>query len=733
MKSYGRKNNRGQHPGLQGCAGALLSIAAAAAMPVQAADDGQPRVLEEIVVTAQRREQTLQDVPIAITAITSEMMSQKGIRSNEELVQLAPALNIGRSGSTPLLYLRGVGNQSGSPGSEPSVPLYVDGVYILGQTVTLFSFNNIERVEVLRGPQGTLFGRNATGGLIHLITRKPSFETEGELTLGYDNFNTMEGNFYGSTGLTETVAVDLSAYYKDRGDGFGTNVTTGNEVGLTEEHALRSKLLMQPSDQTEITLTADYVRVNSDIGLVRQFYPGTVALNGVTRRLEDEHDIQHSFDPFSITRRGSGALTINHEFSEVKFISISAYQENSNHWVLDLDGVPQAIVHANTKDINSGWSQEFQLQNAEPGKLDWVLGSYFLDSNIELEYQTITGAVTGPAGFLRRKGEVDTKSMSFFAQGTYELVEGTNVTAGVRWTRDEKDLEQTTTTAFGTGAPFAQGLDDNQVTYRLAIDHQLQDDLMIYGTISRGYKSGEFNLTTQGNPPIEAEILDAYEVGLKSQLLDNRLRLNLSAFYYEFDDLQLSQQLGASTLILNATSAKIQGAEFDFDAIITDSLSISGGAAFTDGEYKDFPGAPFSFNEPYTCALGGPGPADPVFGNQQCFGNAKGNDTVRTPPVTANLGINYDVPVQDGHIGFSTSLYYSDSFYYEVDNRLEEDAYTILNAEVRWENAAESLVLKGWSKNLLDKEYAFGASASTADQYLPADPRTFGVSATFRF
>ncbi len=719
---------------LKSCAAAVLGVAGASMLPAHTlAQSAQPRALEEIVVTAQRREQTLQDVPIAITAITADAMERRGIQGNEELVQLAPALNIGRSGSTPLLYLRGIGNQSGSPGSEPSVPLYIDGVYVLGQTVTLFSFNNIERVEVLRGPQGTLFGRNATGGLMHVITRKPSFEPQAELTLGYGNYNTLEGNFYGSTGLTDNVAIDLAAFYTDRGEGFGNNVVTGNEVGLSKEYALRSKLLIQPGDNTEITLAGDYVRVDSDIGLVRQFYPGTIALDGVTRRMSNEHDIQHSFDPFSITHRGSGALTINHEFSGLKFVSISAYQENSNRWVLDLDGTAAGIVHASTEDLNTGWTQEFQLQNAEPGKLDWVLGAYFLDSTIELKYQTITGLAAGPAVFLRRQGEVDTESMSFFAQGTYELLQDTNLTLGVRWTKDEKSLDQTTTTAFGTGAPFTSKLDDDQITYRIALDHQLTEDLMLYGTISRGYKSGEFNLTTQGNPPIEAEILDAYEVGIKSQLLDNRLRLNLSAFYYEFDDLQLSQQLGASTLILNATSAKFQGAEFDFEMVVTDHLTVSGGAAFTDGEYKDFPGAPMSFNEPYSCALGGPGPGDPNFGNQQCFGNAKGNETVRTPPVTANLGISYEIPFLEGQLGLATSLYYTDRFFYEVDNRLKEDAYTIVNAEVRWENAAENFILKGWSKNLFDKEYAMGASASTADQYLPANPRTFGVSATFRY
>lgn len=720
---------------LLGAVSALVTTGAASQVQAQSAVG--ETTLEDVVVTAQRREERLQDVPIAVTAITSAALAARGLTRNEELVQATPSLNIGRSGSTPLIYLRGVGTQSGSPGAEPSVPLYIDGVVVLGQNTTLSAFNNVERIEVLRGPQGTLFGRNATGGLVQVITRDPTQDASGEARVGFGSYRTLEGSFYGTTGFGETLAANLAANYRNRDEGFGVNTFNGEDVYTAEEYGLRSKLLWTPADATRISLAGDYVYTRANVGLVRSFPDGTRAIDGVTTNNGDPRDVRHNIQPKSLLTRYAGILRVEQDVGFARLLSITAYQKGTNRWQLDLDGTASNIQQTYSRDKNMGWTQEVQLQSAVDSPVQWVLGGFYLNSRIKQNPQLIFGSSVGAAGFLRRHGTVKTESYSGFGQATVPLGQATKVTAGLRWTHDRKNLAQANDTIAGPGVYRFDELSNSKLTYRLVLDQKLAEDVMVYGSVSRGYKAGEFNLTNPANPPIRPETLDAYEVGMKSQFLDRRLRFNVTAFWYDYKDMQLSQQLGSTTLILNATKARIKGGEAELEALVARGLTLSGGISILHGRYGFFPGAPFSFNEPWTCATatvpGGPRPTDPSFGNQQCFGDATGNKTVRTPPVAFNLAANYQTPLAQGTLRANAALAYTSRFYFEPDNRLTQGAYTLVNGDLGWTNPSEAYTLRFWVRNLFNTDYRTVGSASAADQYGFGEPRTVGADLTLKF
>ncbi|MGE4431260.1 MAG: TonB-dependent receptor [Sphingobium sp.] len=680
---------------------------------------GQPHV-GDIVVTAQRRNQRLQDVPIAVAAVSGEQLQARGITSTESLAAAVPGLTVTTAGPSGKLFIRGIGADAGDPANEPSVATYIDGVYVAAPSAAIFEFNSVEQIEVLKGPQGTLFGRNATGGVVLIRTRDPSFDASASAEIGYANYDTFTANAYVTAPLSDTVAFNLAGQFRDQGDGFGRNLVRGDKTYVRDDLSIRGKLLFQPSDATKIVLAGDYDRLNTS-GNDYQGPQGTVGADGQVIDLRPYDTVNGEVSRTNIRNYG-GSLTIEQDLGFASLKSISAYRrvrgpQNKS----DLDKSPAPIALSDLVLTQRSYSQELHLASNGSGPFTWLAGAYYFD----------TTAGYDPAGFdgtdfgirVDVTGLVYTKSLAAFAQGTYALTPELNVTAGFRYTWDrQKHRTMTESPLLGVLVPWETDRQRIQKpTWRLAVDYKFTPNILGYMSYNRGVKSGGYSPLEAASSPLDnfaPERLDAYEAGFKTDLINRQLRFNLSAFWYEYKNIQVFITKGASSYTESGGAARIKGFDMDLQAAPSDRLTFTAGIAYTDGKYTDFDNA--------TAYLPTGGAASIV--------NATGNRTVNTPKWTVNSTINYAVPLASGTLAFSGSAAFTDKYFFTADNRAMQDDVLLLNSRIRWESEDEKLSLSVWGRNLTDERYYAGFNISNYGDLIQfSAPRTYGITVGTRF
>jgi iron complex outermembrane receptor protein len=702
----------------------IILSAAFTSLALPVAGFGQQ--LEEITVTAQKREENIQDVPIAITAQTAEMLDRVNIENTDDLSIAVPGMQITRQLNALNTFIRGVGTINGAAGSEPSVPVYVDGVYNPFINTNIMEFNNIDRIEVLKGPQGTLFGRNATGGIIHVLTRDPSADPALRVKVGYGNFATTDVRLYGTAGLGESIAADLALVYGNREDGFIDNLTLNSEVGDYENLQLRSKWLFTPGDDTEIRLTGFWGSDDGSYGMGRSFLPGATGADGITQNTGDWYAIEHEFDPSYEHDSYGGSLQIDHSFGSVDLVSISAYAQLDGFFHIDQDGTPARIVEASISLEDEVFTQELRLQSSWDRSWDWILGAYYMDFTAKYTPLRLDGTIA-PVTPIDIFSTGTTESLAFFADVQFQLTDAFRLTVGARQTND--DLEQKGETLFLGGVslvgPYQQKTDFDEPTYRVSLDYRLSDAAMIYGSVSRGYKAGIYNLVVTGGVPAGAlppEIVDAYEIGYKGDLANDRFRLDAAFFIADYQDLQLTTLVPGSVVTVNAPSADTMGAEIEGIWVASDALELRFGLSWFDGEYNDFPNAPI--NPPATVPPGG---------NRAVNGQAKGNKLMRSPDFTANLIGVYRMPLEGGaSLDLSGIVEYNDGYYWEPGNRLRQPSYTTVNAQAAWTSRDGRYRVSIWGKNLTDEEISnYSTASGFGDLYSPGEPITYGIAFEF--
>ncbi len=728
------------HKRALGLGASTLMMAAAGIHPAQAQDAPPPAAaatpqsqggLEEIIVTAQRRGENLQDTPLAVTAITGDTALSKGVTNTFDLQIVTPGLVIADSGIGPAVYLRGVGTQNTAAGEEGSVSTYVDGVYYSSLPSALASLSNVERVEVLKGPQGTLFGRNATGGLMHIITKTPSYTAALDASLTYATYDTIGADLYATGALGENVSGNFSAYYNDQRDGWGINRTNGRDVYKGRQYAFRGKLLWEPGDATEVTLSLDYAnrRDSNTSGAVDEGARGI----GGNFGLDDFYDLEASLQPLEKSRDWGGSLTIRHDFSFARLTSISAYRANKLATDFDNDRSGAALADVTIRSRDRQPTQELQIQSLPESAVQWIGGLYYLRNKTHLDTFRAAGAfLAGFGGSTNTPAEQLTKSYAAYAQATVPLGERTNLTGGARYTKDERDLTNAQL-ILGNGTVINrpdQSLSFNKVTFRVALDHKLSDDAMVYASFNRGFKSGVFNLFATADPPARPEEIDAYEVGFKSELLDRRLRLNGAAFLYKYRDIQLSQAFVNTTRIFNAARATVKGIDLEAVALVADGFTIDANVALLDAEYDDFPGAPAPTPRPATCTpVPTTLPGTPTGGNLNCNINAAGLPMIRSPKFTGSLGARYEWSTSAGTFTIGANYFHSAGFAFVPDNRLRQVPYDLINAQVSWRSPSDRFGVAIFGRNLLDEEYyANRISGGGGDTYSAAAPLTAGIT-----
>jgi iron complex outermembrane receptor protein len=379
--------------------------------------------LEDIVVTAQRRSERLQDVPISVNAITSEAMVNRGVTNSFDLQSVVPGLSMSRVSTIATPYLRGVGTDGGNPNNEQSVATYVDGVYYAAPFGNLYSFNNIERIEVLKGPQGTLFGRNATGGVVQIITRRPSHDALIEAYAGYGNYDTIEGGGYATAGLGESLAMDIGVQFKNQADGWGRNTLLNQDIFKGKEFSVRSKILLTPDDMTEITLTGDYNFARNSFNTFNRG-PGIPDLDGVVRN-PARYNSNGNVIADSKNEIGGVALRIERDLAFARLVSISAYRKALGTNFFDYDTSPLEIVSTALAARVKTLSQEVQLISKPGSSFDWTLGAYYFDAKSSYDPGRLCGFGIVPTGCLDINAFQHTKSVSPYAQATFEVMDGT--------------------------------------------------------------------------------------------------------------------------------------------------------------------------------------------------------------------------------------------------------------------------------------------------------------------
>jgi iron complex outermembrane recepter protein len=702
--------------------------------------------LTEIIVTAQRRSESLQDVPIAVTAVSSARLEALGIQSSADLQELTPGLTVPDMNGYLQPHIRGVGTSSNGAGIENPVALYIDGVYIANPPSALLSLNSIDRMEVDKGPQGTLFGRNATGGLIQVITRDPQQTPHLDADVSYGNYQDVIGRLYATDGLTGDLSADVAVRYEHQGDGYGHNFFDGNEVGtLPHDLATRTKFLFDPSSATQVRLTLDYEDRASTLGVLHlgTQYPGTFnnAFFGGPFPLGGAYDVNNN-QSFENTLQGGGAaLQINQDLGAVAFESITAYRKSAYFFQEDLDFTPLPILSSVAHQNDEQLSQELHISGNNADKLKWTAGLYYFYAKdgwhpFDIDFgPTPVSPVPDVPVTSRLSDDQITNSAAGYGQASYEVVQHTNLTLGARYTYERKTVDGTSTLLVGGNpvsvAPYPTAALDipsrstfDNFSYRIALDHKFGSDILGYMSYSTGFKSGGYNLASASNPPYQPETIKASEVGLKSELLDRRLRLNVSAFNYLYDNIQVGEYFDNTEIIVNGAQGKMYGADLDAELAVVRGLTLNGGFSYIHARFTQYPNA--SFIVPVGGCVPPPGGV--------CTGSAAGNELPYTPTTSFNLGGDYQWTLPIGAITVNANYFRSARFYGAPDNVAAQNAYGIVNASVKWSDPQDHLSLGIYGRNLGNTIYASSLSeAQTGEVISLGQPRMYGVTIGYKF
>ena len=752
---------------------ALAQSATDVSAPEQVAEDDATQTgLQDIIVTATRRSVDLQKVSGTIVALTAQSLKALNVEDVLDLPALVPGLIAQPSGGNNL-FLRGVGSSS-TGFNEAQTAVYIDGLYLAIPAASITSFNNVERIEVLKGPQGTLYGRNVTGGLISVITKDPSFQPHADMSFGYGNYDTATMKFYGSAPLSDTVAGSVAIYGQRQDKGWTRNLFLGTRDQQSEEFGVQGKLQWRPGDNTKITTNFIYDGGNRDFGFVRQSAPGTLASDGTPYL--GRHRYVSRIDPQSPYKIYIGTLKIEQDLGFATLMSLSGYQKSHARSLFSGSqsglGQPRAGLGTPTNDFlqdDRAYSQEFQLTSAtSDSRLDWVAGAFYFNDKSRLRldtYNTCVGTVCAP-GFTptRSDGRPTTKSYSAYGDATYRVLEATKLTIGLRYTDETRRLSGLLSPLAGRpnsaaripvpaggavalmpGDPFSVAINGVQVlqpgiptkkhfsavTYRIVLAQDIGENVHAYLSHNYGFKSGAYNANAFNNPPVDPEKLYAYEAGVKSELFDRRLRLNVSYFHYDYKDVQIRSSAPpappGNVFLLNIAQSTYDGVDVDFNLAVAKGLTINGGFEYLDARFKDYPGA--------SCLTFGTGTASGVTTGlpvtRSC--NLAGFQVPNAPKFSGAIGFTYAVETGVGRFSFSTNDRFNKSYPMTPFGEIRQASHHIVDASLLWTSPDRTYDLNLWAKNIGGEYMYLTAQAGRDFVVSPGAPRTYGITAGVHF
>ncbi|KJK03029.1 TonB-dependent receptor [Pseudomonas sp. 21] len=743
--------------------------------PVSSAPAKADATLGKVTVTARRREEDSQKVPTPITVVGGETLETQRVYKVQDLQQILPSVNVAfihaRQSS---IAVRGIGNNPASDGLEGSAGVYLDNVYLGRPGMAVFDLLDIEQLELLRGPQGTLFGKNTTAGVLNISTRAPTFTPERsvEVSGGQDGYFQGKGTVSGA--LTDTLAGRVSAY-RTRDDGYIKNVHDDNTLNGGERQGIRGQLLFKPNEDFDLRWINDYNEEDSSngsmvvYGAADRFWQRAAAVGASPIRDPDRHKVNINSRQHVSVHQGGSSVEANWNLNGgYKLTSISAYRywhfTPANDEQLNVSAINNTGVEVHDRQF----SQEIRLASPTGGFFDYVLGAYAFNQNLGNKTFTDYGPLADPYllganlnalnnTYSKANGKIETDSFALFAQGTWHLTDKLDFTAGLRGTYEEKDAKVERFAPVG-GAPVSgvgAVVRNNQLgaydsgdlslysfapSALLSLSYQFTDDLLGYASMSHGEKSGGVNLAVASAPTAGADSLlvgperanDA-ELGIKTTLFDNRLQLNTNIFWtgiHGYQATTLYQPPGSTQLVSvlsNAGSVRSRGLEFEATALPIRGLTLNVNGSYNDVTYLSFKDAPCPAEistqpgAPATCDLTG----------QRVVGASKW---------IANLNGEYAWNLDDGIRPYVTGSY---SYRSEAEGTLDNsdlskiDGYGLANFSVglRKDLGDGQLDASVWLKNAFDKDYYLAAFASINGSYTASvgQPRTLGASVRYDF
>ena len=706
-----------------------LIISGGGAAHAQATADAEAKV-QEVVVTAQRRSERLEDVPMSITALSADTLRKAGVDNTSDLQRLTPGLTMSFYGNNLQPAIRGVTATGGNIGDNPSVAVYLDGIYQPQQIATLMDLPDVKQIEVLKGPQGTLYGENATGGAIIINTLTPSFTPTGRLSASYGNYNDVNLRGFVSGPITDSLAASLAAGYEDH-DGFRRNVLTGQRDSGLDSKIVRGKLLYKPDDKIKLTLTG-YLSDRKDSSQYAAFALNNnsigYALFPTAPRVTSPD--QFGTDQGVFSRVQAQGLSARGEFDLAPgtLNIVTSYQRNKITGVEDLDSSPVEFGQYIYGDLEAkDYVTEVTFVSRKFGRVSFVAGASYLHERDEFKpglFVLYTPALP-PAPFvpslvLPGLGEIIKQIGAGYAELNVDVTDKLVVTLGGRYTHEEQSAFSNSTTD-----PVVRPFPHNPATWsnfspRVTARYQLTPGQNLYASYTKGFKGGLINTANLQQSPVNPEIITAYEVGYKARLA-GRLTFNISGFDYNYDNLQVVAYQAPNYVTENAASSRGRGVDLDAQWAVTPQLTLSGGVSYLDAKYVSFPNAQ--------------GYQPTGFGNDPVILDLSGKTLLRSPKWSGNFTANYEVDVAAGNVGAYASLYFTDSYGLEPTSRIMQGAYQTLDAELFFSPAAAPQVrLSVWGKNLTDKAYLANALITNfSDSVSYAEPRTFGVRAEYNF
>lgn len=716
---------------------ALAMAMAMTSLPTAAQEaapaDPEASALDDVVVTARRRSERLQDVPVAVTALTDEVLDTLQATDIGDLQGAVPnlTLHVGDA-SNAVIYIRGVGQVDSLAFADPGVGIYMDDVYLGRAQGAFLSVYDVDRIEVLRGPQGTLYGRNTIGGAIKFVSSPLSADLNGRAEASVGDYDLRE--FRGAVGgaLGEGLLAKAAVSYAGRG-GYGQNAFDGRSDGDKDQLAGRLAFEYRPRDDLSFRLNIDASRDRPDTSRTPARATSVFGLFPATTHdpfaIDADFNDRADLDTFGVSLIGEWALS-----DALTLKSVTAYRTMDYGAHLDLDATPLPFFGIYDDEEQTQFSQEIQLTYDGGGRLHWVGGLFYFDEDDSTFAGLFGPAITVVTAELN---EYRNRSWAAYGQGSYDLSDRLSLTAGLRYTFEEKDFVRTQDLIIGattvpergdTGFRLASidtASDWSSLSPKVGLDYKVSDDVLAYVSISRGFKSGGFDgraATTAAAAPYDPESLWAYEAGLKSSLFDRRLTANVAAFWNDYSDLQLSSFVadpggvgGFGALFTNAGAATIRGVEVELVGRPTPELTLNATVSYLDARYDEYIG---------------PGGLD--ISNQR--------ELVNAPEWSGRIGGVYEIDLGvSGLIRLGADASYRSKTYPTVSSSevVAQEAYTLVDAFARWEAAGGGYFAELGGKNLTDERYvdhAFDLSASPGYElaYYGA-PRTVRLTLGLRF
>lgn len=766
---------------LAGLAAGLLE-----SRPVSAAEEESALVHEEVIVTARRREESLQTVPVAVSVLTGEELVEQGGMKIDAIGKLVPNVHFEAAGGTsgvksPIVFIRGMGQNDFIPVEDPAVGIYLDGVYMGRNIGSVFDLVDIERVEVLRGPQGTLFGRNTIGGAVNIISKKPGDEFGGSLKVAGGDEGYLEAQGSVNLPLGDRAAARLSGFVRER-DGYVQALQHDDlELGSDDIWGLRGSLRAELTDSFSLDIALDYSKAEETPGAISPIagiggfdgevitllppaqlfaffynrdYSGdaascltgagqaaNTACYGPVWNTDDPYKINSSYvdntgtqiDPEQSVEVWGGNVTATWQIGSVELKSITSYREFDIGFFNDLDFSPY-ILFANNHDeyTQEQWSQELQLSGtAMSDRMDYLLGFYYFDEEgHEAIFNQISFAppLAAPPDFFFQYLDrfIDNDSWAVFGQVNFDLTETLTLTVGGRYTESNKDFALITERRAPAPISVQGGkLTTEEFTPLVSLAWQVQEDVMVYATWSEGYRDGSYAARFTGAVPdplpnYDPEYVNNYEIGVKTTLLDGRMRLNATAFLMDYEDMQInasSDEVTTSSTKANLGDATISGVELEISALVTENLTLGLNLGILDDDIDSLKGT--------------------LISNTVVIDET--SDLPNTPNWTLSLMAKYEIPLNNGsRLAFRADYVAKDDYYSRAENipELLIDNYENLNVSGTFISPGGDWEVGVGVRNATDEFYyqsatpfaTFGLSFGQ-----PVRPRTWYGSLTYNF